>query len=408
MTEKEFRFPELMWSHTDNAVGRKISEISGKITKETNLIQENGLIGEIKKPISLRSERADVYKEVKKIKKEEDRCFSKLEEDTQESFDEAELSEEEKKIKEEENKQSRKESFDKANVFFDKVHELDNLFSQVLYGRKSVEVEIEGLGKQSSEFVELKSKKVDLEKPPIVLVLGISNDLDGVGEFPIKLAMISKRRVFVFTYPESWHGKVTREFGEAVEKSNNFGPHTEFFKSAINQVVGSETEIDICGVSAGSIMVSELTKDKKFNNRTNQINLIVPPGIVGMNTKSLIKGLSREVKSLIFNKNDGRKISILNPEKIRKTDEERANGFNTSANLRNKLSQEYSWWNNELLSGKGRQTKVIICEQDGVTNGVDGLEKVSKNPNLKVFLLKKSSHGTPGSNPERVIEQMII
>ena len=363
MTEKniEFRFPELKWSHTDNAVGRAISYTLGKITKETNL--DKG----IKRPISLRSERADIYNEILKTK---DR--------------------------------------DKKVSLIEKAHELDNLFSQFHKGKKSIEVEIEGLGKQSAEYAELKSKDADLNKAPIVLILGISNDLDGAGDFPIKLAMVSKRKTVVFTYPESWHGKVTKEFGEAVGKSDKFKPHVDFFRSAINQVVGSETEIDICGISAGAIMTSELIKDKEFNKRINQANLIVPPGIVDMDMKNVIKGLSREFKSLIFNKKDSRKISILNPEKIKKTADERKNAIVTFTNLAKKLSQEYPWWKSELLSGKGRKTKVIICEQDGVTNGVDGLEKIKENKNLEVVLMKNSSHETPASNPEGVIEQMTV
>jgi len=361
--EKGYRVPPIQWSYADNKIGNKIAYESGEVTGESKLTTKNG------RPMALRDERASIYKKI---------------------------------VKDYDNK-------DEKITLLKKAKDLDNLYIQFLENRQMVEVDMGDLGIQKSQYVELTSKDVDLEKPPIVLILGISNDLDGSGEFPIKLAKLSKRKIIIFSYPESWHGEVTKEFGDEVEKSDHFEPHVSFFRSAINQVVGNETEIDICGISAGSIMVAELIKDKEFNERINQANLIAPPGITNMGATNIVKGISHEIKSLIFNKQIKYfpKLSSSNSEIITKTDKQRSYMNNTLGKLAGKLSREYYWWKNDLISGKNKPTNVIIFRDDGVTMGYSGRKKLEQNESLKLQMMD-GAHATGAMEAEKVIEKMVI
>jgi len=362
MTTKEHRFPELIWSHMDNKPGRKFAYLKGEITRESTF-KKGDYKG--KRQVSLKSERADILKEIQKT-----------------------------------------DNLEEKERLLEKAHDFDEIFGEFLGNRKQVEVDLGELGKQSSEYTEIKYSKTDLKKDPIVVIPGISNDLDGIGEFPIKLAMESKRRVIMFTHPESWHGKVTKEFAKAIDKSDSFGPHTSFFEGAINNIVGSDQEIDIVGVSAGSIITSELMKKKDFKKRVNRASLIVPPGVVDMGIKNMLRGAGREIKSALFFESDPLKISVLYPEKIKKSDEELADMKLARKNIYNKLSKRYDWWKNNLESESGKKTTVVICESDGVTNGKDGLDKISQNQSLDVHLVEKSSHGTLASIPEKILSKL--
>jgi len=358
--EKEHRFPELIWSYKDNAIGRPLAYASGKITAESKIRGSD-----IDRPVSLRSERAEIYKKIKETK-----------------------------------------NLDEKRLLLKQAHNFDEVFAEFLGNRKQVEVDLEELGIQSSEYTEIKFSETNLSRPPIVVIPGISNDLDGIGEFPIKLAMQSKRRIIIFTHPESWHGKVTEEFAEAIGRSDNFKPHTDFFKGAINKIIGIDQKMSILGVSAGSIIVTELMKDKIFKKRVNKVNLIVPPGIVDMNFKNMIRGAGKELKSLLFFESNPLKISVLHSEKIKKSDTDLKNMKIARKNIYSKLSKEYDWWKNDLQSETGRKTTVVICDTDGITNGRDGLKKISQNFGLDVHLVEKSSHGTLASIPEKVLKEL--
>jgi hypothetical protein len=298
------------------------------------------------------------------------------------------------------------EDKEKVREILDKANELDSLYIQYTLGKKQVEVDMKETGRQSSSYVILEPKKSDQNKRPIVIIPGISNDLDGLGSFPIKLALSTQRKVVLVAYPESNNGKVTKDFATGVEKSDNFGPHTFFFQSAINKIMGEETEIDICGVSAGSIIATELMKDGDFNKRVNQYNLLVPPGI---RKARFIKGALREFKSLVLDGGYKRIPQIITTDLKSnwKTEIDYKAGQQTFNALKRKLMQEYPWWKNKLISGKGKKTTVIIAKEDGVTNGIDGIKRLEQNENLDIKTIK-GEHGVMSMKAEEVIKMMAI
>lgn len=357
MTEKEFPYPQ--FKYTDNKVGKTIFHAMGDITEESKIRGTKDT-----RPLSLRAERAELYKQIKETK-----------------------------------------DLDQKKQLIEKAHDFDYVFDQFLNNRKDVSIGIDNLGEQSAQYVILEPPKVKENKTPIVLMPGISNDLDGVGDFPLKLAL-SGRKVVMIAYPESWFGKVTKRFGDAVKKSDKFGPHTTFFREAINKIVGQSEKVDLCGISTGAIITSELVKDKDFNKRVDSATMIIPPGIVKI--KSVTLGMVEEIIPTIIK--EGKlitRISVFNPERIKITDENRKLMLHTYRALEKKVCQKYEWWKNDLTTGSGKKTRVINCNQDRVTKGYKGIEEVKLNKSLIVKEIE-GGHTMPAVEADKVIEQMEI
>jgi hypothetical protein len=277
------------------------------------------------------------------------------------------------------------------------------IYFNFLNGIKPISVDIGKLGIQEANYVDLKFKDTDLTKPPIIFIPGISNDINGTGEFSLELALISKRRVIMFTYPESPQGKVTNKFARAVLKSGHFETHVDFFKKAINQVVGENTSFDICGVSAGSIMVSEISKDKKFSDRIDKINLIVPPGITAINPLDIKKRLKMNSDSIKKIEEDGSvgRLMVTNVKFLNRTKEDIKAAEWTFRFLTLKLTQEYKWW-----EGMDK-ARVIVAKGDGITYGIKNIDKLNSNPNLSLEVID-GGHEVAAVNPEEVIKKMVF
>jgi hypothetical protein len=293
-----------------------------------------------------------------------------------------------------------------AESFFNEADKLKDLFDQFINQRKEIEIDMGDLGKQKSQYVDLTPKNNDLSKPPIILIPGISNDLDNIGEFPIELAAFG-RRVIMIGYPESWMGKVTKDFRNAVEKSEKFEPHIKFFKSAIENLLGGDKQIDMVGVSTGSVIISELMKNENFNFRVNQSNLIIPPGLIEVG--SLDVSMAKELLVLTFcgKLKYMKKARVNNPIKITKSLEDRRLSDSTYRALERKVRLKYDWQNSNLISGSGRKTEVIVCEQDKVTKPKTGIKELERNNSLIIHRIN-GGHLTPGIEAKRVIEQMVI
>lgn len=339
----------------DNPAAKKGFYAAGLITRESRLIGSD----DEKRPLALERDRGEFLREFFKTN----------------------------------NKQERKEILERAS-------ELDKIYVQFLENQQEVNVNIDSLGEQMARFVILEPSKPSNE-PPIILLPGISNDLEGTGELPIKLAA-SGRKVIEIAYPESWHGKVTREFGDAVKNSDRYQPHTEFFRSAINRIVGENSQIDLWGVSTGSLIASNLLADDGFKKRVDNAALLVPPGEIdhkNFNISMLKESLNEAKKLHLLTK-----LSVSNLKKIDTSDEHRQLMLHTFEPLKEKVIHKYLWWNRNLETGTGKKTVVIIGEKDHVTEAKRGKKEIETNKTLKLFSIKSGNHSTPLVEPEMVIK----
>lgn len=282
----------------------------------------------------------------------------------------------------------------------DEAKELDKIYVQFGQNQKEITINMDGLGEQMARYVILEPS-VYSDKPPIILIPGISNDLYSIGELSIKL-VASGRKVIMIAYPESWHGRVTRKFGDAVKQSDNFGPHTEFFKSAINKLVEGNNQIDLWGDSTGSLIVSNLLADNNFKQRIDNSVLLVPPGEI--THKNFNISMTKETLSGLKKLHLMTKMSVSNREEIWTSDEHRELMLHTFNSLRDKVISRYPWWERNLLTGSGNKTVVIIGEKDHVTEAKRGKKEIVSNETLELYSIKSGNHSTPAVESEMVID----
>ncbi|MDD4938099.1 MAG: hypothetical protein PHX34_03765 [Candidatus Shapirobacteria bacterium] len=290
--------------------------------------------------------------------------------------------------------------------------QLDKITKQFLNERKQISVNMGNLGIQGSNFVFLdgaeryKESEEETEKrkklPPVVYIPGISGGLDSTGEFAIKLAM-SGRNVLAFTYPESWFGFCTREFGDAVAKSDNFDPHKTYFKKIILEKIRELNieKFDIYGVSTGSLIISELMKDEDIKSKIDQAVMIVPPGI--SKAKNLNVGIIKELIKNSFNKIKLLpKLSVYNKTSIVRNVDHRQNMLHTYMALQKNVVKEYNWQDQNLISSTNKKSIFIICKNDYVTNPMKNIGKIDGNQTIKYKVIK-GGHATPTIEANRVI-----
>lgn len=369
MSEKSYQMPEWNYGFIPDMEGHNKLYSDGLVTRQSVIHEE---VVETRRPLADRRERAIDFYEVMEKREE---------------------------LKNETDREKISALKNEIKDVFSQAKKRERVYSAFLKS-KSISVDMGKLGVQKAEYVDLVTQDTDLDQSPIVLIPGISNDTWGGGEFPIELALFTKRRIIMITHPESWYGSVTENFMKAVWKSKKFEPHVQFFKSAINQVVGEETNFDICGVSAGAIISSEVIKDSDFSSRIGKKNLIVPPGITPF-YEGFFKRIGMQTKSLDDQKkkNNLPKLMVTNETLLIKDKKKRELQNNTFLGMTFKLAQRYNWWQDL------EEANVIIASRDAVTYGIKHVDKVRSNPNLKVHIID-GGHEIPGVEPEKVIEKM--
>ena len=376
MKEKVCQIPEKKWRHgyTQDMEGYGVLYEKGLVTAQSLIYGENKYV---KRPLAERLERAIDYKEVMNKRSE-----LRVEKDGNKALT---LREEIRSI-------------------FNRAKKRDQIYTTFLQP-KSISIDMSELGVQKADYADLITKDTHFDQPPIIFITGISSGIDGVGELPIELVLLTNKRVIVLTHPESWGGTVTKDFVKAVRRSKKFEPHTEFFKLTIKQILEERgiDKFDICGVSAGAVIASEIIKDKEFFEKIGKKNFIVPPGITPV-YENIFKRLVMQYKTI----KDQKKKNYLpnsivaNIELIRKDKSKIKLQKKTLHTMAWKLGQKYPWW-----EGLG-EVNVIIAEKDAVTYGIKYIDKVvNSNPKLKVRVIS-GGHEIVGAEPKKVIEQMNI
>jgi hypothetical protein len=375
MTERDYNYPEWDYGSKNKFLAGNL-ESDGSWYNISKKITRRGEYGGVENSLAVRAEHAKYFKQIVNLR------------------DKIKTADENEKIK---LRSVYKEVAQEMAIF-------DNLAWQFQTQRQKVEVNLDKLGVQAGLVVTLRPKNIDLQKRPLVIIPGISSNIEGVGAFPIKLAMKSRQSVTVISHPESWMGRVTEEFSQAVEKSSNLKPHTDFFMSAINQTIGTKNEFDIVGISAGGMIINEMTKNEDFNQRIGKISLIAPPGLTDMKKKTNVaKALTRLIRDIHF---DPRyTTSIL--KSVTETEEQRRLQLKTFRGIKQHLSREYDWWNNKSLY-QNREVGVILGTSDAITlGGIYGPKKIDSN-NFKLTVIKGGYHGMYAREPEKIIEKMSL
>lgn len=130
---------------------------------------------------------------------------------------------------------------------------------------------------------------------PIVLIPGISGDLETVKTFAIELALRGKK-VIVIGYPESNMGVVTQQYTDKTEES--LRPQENFFSRAIQKIL-PEGNFELWAHSTGCPISARIASSYLLKDRVEKLALVAPIGCVDSSINKLIMGGIVDVKNLI-------------------------------------------------------------------------------------------------------------
>lgn len=396
MIEKpSFQHPEKIWTYgnAQDMIGNGPLYDKGLVTHKSLMPrtenQKNEKQPGYQRPLAERVDRAEFYKEV----------MSERENIRQEK--ESEKGKRSKKVLEkiEERIGTIKEYI--KNIFGE-ARKKDKIYASFL-DTKPMSVDMGILGTQKIDYVDINTEYTDTTKNPIFIIMGIGNDSNGLGIFPHELAMETDRRIIMLPQPDSYHGKVTGRFMLAELFSRKLGPHTRFFKSAIETICGNEgiEKFDICGVSAGAVIAADLIKDKDLTKKIDKKNLLVPAGITPI-YENPIKRLIMQKKTMEDQEKKGNlpKTMVTDFESVQKSWLDRIFQQGTFYVMALKLAGRIPWW-------KGlKDTNIIIAREDAVTYGIKHIDKVaSADPSLKIKIIS-GGHERHAVEPKDAIKEL--
>lgn len=174
----------------------------------------------------------------------------------------------------------------------------DSIAGQFL-DQQEIRVNIEGAGEQMARFTII-GPPLEYEgardPTPIFLIPGAANDLSCVETLAWELAL-EGRMVIVVGYPDSNMGDVSEGFVKRVEDSKNYEAHSEFFAKALEQLV-PDGEVEMWGFSTGAPIVAQMLSNPELSQRVGKAVLMAPASSVDQSDISFNTGVVAEIAEL--------------------------------------------------------------------------------------------------------------
>lgn len=289
----------------------------------------------------------------------------------------------------------------------------DEIAKQYL-NQGEVSVEFSDLGEQKARFIHIKPpKEVDKNLDPIFLIPGISNDIDCVGWLVQELAY-QGREVVTVGFPDSFMGSVTSQFADAVEGSESYGPHTIFFKQALNKLIFDGKKKELWGYSTGAPIIAEMLQDENLRRRVSKAVLICPASSSDMSKTDLNLGIAQDGVFLASKLSDTSKYTftkgrneseVIEPEgKVQRGLKEKI--FNR---LLTKVRNKKDTWKSARVNDGG-EIVVVSGQKDNMTRSrktfYDEPELRKFNPQIRLVDLPDGHHVTPLIQPEVVLAEI--
>lgn len=264
------------------------------------------------------------------------------------------------------------------------------------------------MGIQTARYVKLvppEPLQNDLTKRPIiVLIPGISNDLDCVGTL-MQEAVFMGRRITSIAYPESFMGTVTEQFAKVVEGSLDYTPHVDFFKAAISKLLKEGELIELWGYSTGAPIVEQILNDSQFQERTTNAVLLCPASSVDQSAGSLNMGLLNEIGLLKKHFPFLSRFTLTAGSKEPGDKQQEGLRKRVMNGLLKKVVRKYDFWKQAKVR-KGGNIILVSGQHDQVTKSHQAIGEFSQNPQIQVLPLRDGYHATPGINPQGVLPQI--
>lgn len=294
-------------------------------------------------------------------------------------------------------------------------HDRDEIARQYLT-QGEVKVNFPGLGGQAARYTiinppEGRRTAEGAGKPPIVLIPGISNDIDCVGALAQEIPFMG-RVVIVVGMPESQMGRVTPEFAKAAAESASFALHADFFKAAINSMPGGYDQIELWGHSAGGPIIAEILNDPEFQGKVTDAVLLNPASCAAITPRELNLGVLNELRN--FGRNFSKYTLTMGTDSAipQGPVQKELKKAVSAAMLKKVCSISERWKQARVIEGG----KIVVYsgQEDQLTrsyeifNGVsqDRLKEV--NPQLEVIDDPNGFHSTVLTQPQRIISQVFV
>ncbi|HSA83806.1 MAG TPA: alpha/beta hydrolase [Patescibacteria group bacterium] len=296
----------------------------------------------------------------------------------------------------------------KRKRIFAEARERDEIAAQYLM-QGVITITLPGLGEQTARYtmIEPPEGRKNLEqgsKPPIFLIPGVSNDIDCVGALTQELPY-QGRSVVVVGFPESFLGHTTKGFADAVDASQDFGPHVNFYKQAITSLMGDQGDIELWGFSTGAPIAAQILHDPKFQERVTDAVFLSPASTVNQTSMQLNRGAIHELGHLVKEFGLLPKYTFstgVNDNMPPMTDDHKKLRKRIMGTLIKKVGTVSEYYTDARVKDGGKIT-IVSGEKDEITKSYRATNMLSQNPQTTVISLPDGHHATPLTQPERVI-----
>lgn len=313
-------------------------------------------------------------------------------------------------LKEERRKAPEARDQERIDALRTDAREADRISAEFLK-QGTVEVDMGEMGTVAARYTELKGSE-DAEqagKAKIVFIPGISNDLECVDTICRALAR-SGRDVVVIGHPETYAGKATEAFANAVEKDPAYGPHAQFFEGALKQVVADGEEIELWGFSAGAPITADmLTDNPELSERVSKAVLLNPASSVKMSKFRLFAGIFLEETPRLLTTRRAPSYTMTNGfgDTVPATPDQKKLRDTIFGSMLQKTITPSAHWETMRVK-EGGEISVIASDKDPMTRCYRAFNEKThpSNPQMSPVITIKGTHNAPLVYPERVIERL--
>ena len=388
--KQEIRVPEYNTLEKFNKLLYRL----GKLTARSRIVDRGKPINKrSERPLSSRAQRAHLYREARKIRREMNKVYRSKTEDKETAL--APLRRD-------------------IHAIFDEARARDEIARQYLH-QGEITVNLPGLGEQTARYTKIdppasRRDPAQEGKPPIFLIPGISNDIDCVGALAQELPY-QGRSVVVVGFPESVMGNVTTDFAHAVETSPTYEPHAAFYKEALKELLAESPHAELWGFSTGAPIAAQMLADPELQEKITDAVLISPASVVDQSTMQLNIGVAQDSARLLKRLSSLGKYTLTLGGRAKDVPEEQAGQREikkaTMGSLLSHVRSRFNAWDKARVQNGG-SIVVVSGGKDYITKSYKDENVFRRNPQMSVLRIPDGFHAYPLVEPASVVDQVFI